>query len=218
MKPSPTRRTAGGLSPSLVAARYSTLFASTRGWLLIVSLLFVAGVVAGVLGAMVRPEQHAQFLREATERLRPALDALRSGDSGRAISMILWNNLRIALLIMGTGALVVFLFMPVVSIGANGYLLGSLATISQQGLDRLLLSIVPHGVFEVPALIIAGAWGLKMGVAWLLPTAAGRRAEVWRATVFEAAWIVPLVTVLLVVAAVVEVLVTATLVRTVLGA
>ncbi|MCC6627787.1 MAG: stage II sporulation protein M [Chloroflexi bacterium] len=198
-------------------ARYAALFTSSRLWLVAVILLFVAGIVAGVLGATVRPEQHAQFLREATERLRPALDALRAGDSNRAISMILWNNLRIALLVMGTGALVVFLFMPVVSIGANGYLLGALAIISQQGLDRLLLSVVPHGIFEVPALIIAGAWGLKMGLAWLLPSAAGRRAEVWRATVFEAAWIVPLVTVLLIVAAFVEVLVTGPIVRAMTG-
>lgn len=217
MKPSPSRRTAGSLSLAMVAARYASLFTSSRMWLVAVILLFVAGIVAGVLGATVRPEQHAQFLREATERLRPALDALRAGDSNRAIGMILWNNLRIALLVMGTGALVVFLFMPVVSIGANGYLLGALAIISQQGLDRLLLSVVPHGIFEVPALIIAGAWGLKMGLAWLLPSAAGRRAEVWRAAVFEATWIVPLVTVLLIVAAFVEVLVTGPIVRAMAG-
>jgi len=201
----------------MVAARYASLFTSSRMWLVAVILLFVAGIVAGVLGATVRPEQHAQFLREATERLRPALDALRAGDSNRAIGMILWNNLRIALLVMGTGALVVFLFMPVVSIGANGYLLGALAIISQQGLDRLLLSVVPHGIFEVPALIIAGAWDLKMGLAWLLPSAAGRRAEVWRSAVFEATWIVPLVTVLLIVAAFVEVLVTGPIVRAMAG-
>jgi stage II sporulation protein M len=217
MSPAPTPRVTDKLTVATVAARYAALFRDTRPWLMAVTLLFVAGIVAGVLAAVTRPDQLALFLREVTERLRPALEALRTGDSGRAIAMILWNNLRVALLIMGAGALVVFLPAPLIMIGVNGYLLGAVATISGQGLDRVLLSIVPHGIFEVPALVIAGAWSLKMGLNWLLPGAAGRRAEVWRATVFEGVWIVPLVTVLLVVAACVEVLVTGALVRSALG-
>ena len=177
MSPTPTRPVASGRTPGMVVARYVSLFRDTRIWLALVALLFLAGLVAGVFGAMLRPDQHALFLRDMIERLRPALDALHSGDNSRAIGMILWNNLRIALLIMGTGALVVFLFLPIVAIGANGYLLGSVAMMSGHALDRLVLSIVPHGIFEVPALIIAGAWGLKNGP----PLASARcRRPAWR--------------------------------------
>jgi uncharacterized membrane protein SpoIIM required for sporulation len=60
----------------------------------------------------------------------------------------------------------------------------------------------------LPAVWIAGAWSLKMGLAWLLPAASGRRGAVWATSVLEGLWIVPLITVLLAIAAVVEVLVT----------
>jgi stage II sporulation protein M len=211
----PTQRTAPRLTPREIAGRYAELLRATRGWLLIVTIIFVASIVGGVLGASASPERHAQLLQEATERLRPALEALRSGDNTRAIGMIFWNNLRISLLIMGAGAVVfpLVLGVPMLFIGANGYLLGAIAALSRQGIDRLLLAILPHGIFELPAVIIAGAWSLKMGVNWLLPAATGRRGDVWRETVFEGLWIVPLVTVLLAIAAVVEVLVTGQVVR-----
>lgn len=210
-----TSRTAPRLTPRLVVARYADLFRETRGWLVLVTIVFAASIVAGVIGATVDPARHIEQIRLATERLGPALEALRSGDNARAIAMIFWNNLRIALLIIGTGVLVfpLVLGVPVLFIGANGYLLGAIATLANQGIGRLLVSILPHGIFELPALIIAGAWSLKMGINWLLPSAAGRRGDAWRAAVFEGLWIVPLITALLAVAAVVEVLVTGTIVR-----
>jgi stage II sporulation protein M len=215
----PTARSAPRLTPRSIAARYASLFHATRGWLVLMTVLFLASIAAGVLGATVNPDRHTELLREATERLRPALEALQTGDNARAIGIIFWNNLRVTLLILGTGMLVfpLLLGIPVVFVGANGYLLGAIMTLSQQAPERLLLSILPHGVFELPALIIAGAWGLKMGTKWLLPAAAGRRGDTWRETVFEGLWIVPLVTALLAIAAVVEVLVTGPLVRGLIG-
>lgn len=215
----PTARPALRLTPRSIASRYASLFHATRGWLALITVLFLASIAAGMLGAAANPARHTELLREATERLQPALEALRTGDNGRAIGIIFWNNLRITLLILGAGMLVfpLVLGIPLIFIGANGYLLGAIMILSQQAPERLLLSILPHGVFELPAVIIAGAWSLKMGAKWLLPAAAGRRGDTWRETVFEGLWIIPLVTVLLAIAALVEVLITGPLVRGLIG-
>jgi stage II sporulation protein M len=103
-------------------------------------------------------------------------------------------------------------------IGVTGYLMGTLAVLSSQGIGTVILSLAPHGIFELPALILAGAWSLRMAISWLLPAAAGRRGDVWRGTIVEGLWLIPVIVGLLAIAAVVEVLVTAPLVRGMMGA
>jgi stage II sporulation protein M len=206
----PVPRSTRGLSPQAILARYVGLMRASWPWLSITVALFVVSMIGGVVAALVSPDSQAELLRRAAEALQPAVQALRQGDNSRAIGLIFWNNLRSTLLILGTGALVwpLLFGVPLLAVGLNGYLLGVVMVLSEQGLERVLTAILPHGIFELPALWIAGAWSLKMGLAWLLPTASGRRGAVWAASVVEGLWIVPLITVLLAIAAVVEVLIT----------
>jgi stage II sporulation protein M len=201
------------LTPRSVAARYAALFGSSWRWLALVAVMFAASVVGGIIAAMLNPGLHADFLRRISESLEPALAALREGNSLRAIGIIFWRNLSITLLIMGTGALVFPLVFGLLIVGSNAYLLGVIIALSSQGPTRLVSAILPHGLFELPALLIAAGWSLKMGVAWLLPEASGRRGDVWRETVLEGLWMIPIVVVLLAIAAVVEVLVSGPLYR-----
>ncbi len=219
MKPSPARSPRPWHLLRHIITRYTTLLALGRRWILATTLLFFACTVGGILGGIVFPDANRQMIQQMAEMLAPALEALRGGDNWRAIGIIYWNNLRAMLLILGTGALVFPLLfgVPLVAIGSNGYLLGVVLVLSGQPLDRVLTSLLPHAIFELPALFIAGAWSLRMGITWLLPTASGRRMGVWSETVAEGLWIVPLVALLLAIAALVEVLVSAPLTRAVAG-
>ncbi|NCV20760.1 MAG: stage II sporulation protein M [Chloroflexi bacterium] len=68
----------------------------------------------------------------------------------------------------------------------------------------MVAGIAPHAVFELPALWLASAWGMKLGVSWLLPGASGRRMLEWRETASEAAYVLVLAAGLLVIAAAIE--------------
>jgi len=61
----------------------------------------------------------------------------------------------------------------------NGMILGSAVktTAEQIGLTKTLLLILPHGIFEIPALIIAGAAGFKIPYD-VLRFALGRKEEI----------------------------------------
>jgi len=106
------------------------------------------------------------------------------------------NNLRATFLALGLGALGGVLGMA--AVGVNGALLGAVAAAAvARGIgDNLLSWILPHGVPELGALILAGAIGLELGRALLVPgwrTRAASMAEAGRATlpmIFTAALLV----------------------------
>ena len=216
MRQLPTRRTGARPTPRTIAVRYATLFYASRRWLVLMVIVFVASIVAGIIGARENQEFHKEFLGQVGESMAPALALLRQGDTLGAIVTIFWRNLSILLVLLGAGALVwpLLFGFPIVAFAGNGYLLGVVIALSEQPPARLAAALIPHALFELPALVIAAAWSLKMSVAWLLPAAAGRRGDVWRETVMEGLWIIPLATVLLIIAAVIEVVISGPLART----
>jgi len=54
--------------------------------------------------------------------------------------------------------------ITLVNLFFNGFILGSAVrtTLTQIGLTKTLLLILPHGIFEIPGLIIAGSAGFKI--------------------------------------------------------
>jgi uncharacterized membrane protein SpoIIM required for sporulation len=75
---------------------------------------------------------------------------------------ILLKNLRVvALLTVGSFTLGVPTFL---NLFLNGYVLGVVISVFSPnlGIEKLLLLILPHGIFEIPAIIIAGAAGFKI--------------------------------------------------------
>ena len=81
---------------------------------------------------------------------------------GELINFILLNNLQSSFFGMIFGVLLGIL--PVIVIIANGYLLGFVASISIEAEGVLILwRLLPHGVFELPAVFISLGLGLKLG-------------------------------------------------------
>jgi len=78
------------------------------------------------------------------------------------IIYILNNNLKNSFFAMFFG--IIFGVMPIFTALSNGYVLGFVSEIAVLGQGPLvLLRLVPHGIFEFPAIILALATGIKLG-------------------------------------------------------
>jgi len=100
-------------------------------------------------------EQILNFIKELIEKT--------SGMSKEElIKFIFLNNLQSSFLGMILGTFLgVF---PIIMAITNGYLLGFVASMSvESGGGLILLKLLPHGIFELPAIFISFGLGLKLG-------------------------------------------------------
>lgn len=143
------------------ADRYSD--SSYRKWLLVAALLFGSGLIIGIFspeGVKALFSGEIAGLRNIASlyvpfRLSTFIFILSKNALSLLISFILSPLLDIA---------------PLVSLFTNGWLLGFVATITteKRGVFFLLLGILPHGIFELPAFFIGEAAALSFGAAVLL--------------------------------------------------
>jgi uncharacterized membrane protein SpoIIM required for sporulation len=136
---------------------------------------FVVTVVFGVLGAVIttaRPEFMRHFLgpdmiatMERHEMWTESIVSIKP----KATSGIMTNNLSVSFITFAGG--IVFGLGTFFSLYQNGMLLGIIgAACHQYGMSILLWSFVaPHGSLELPAIIIAGGAGFRLGYAMLFP-------------------------------------------------
>ena len=188
-----------------------------RRWIEIAVFLFVVGLLLGLTAARTNGEEVVQSLQPLLREMQGIQRDVSASTSPleRAWVFFRWNGLRAtAVLVLGLLGGVA----PVLFVLVNGLLVGFLLGIInliQPGVSpwTIFLSIAPHGIFELPAIFLAAAWGMKLGLAWLLPGAEGQRLETLKETGREA-WIVLLVVLaLLAIAGLVEGNVTFALVR-----
>jgi stage II sporulation protein M len=127
------------------------------------------------------------------------------------------NNLRATGAMLAAGLLAGI--VPALALFVNGAVVGVVMGLGERLSPlavsplTLALAILPHGIFEVPALWLAGAWGMRLGLSWLQPDAAGRRTHVLARSAIEAGQVFVLAAVLLLIAAFVEGNVTPALVQ-----
>jgi len=117
--------------------------------------ILVISVIAGLLfPAMLGFEQ------ALIDRLRErALDLPWYG----LIGFILFNNVRSSIMIILSG----FFFISIPLLAMNGYFIGTAISLSGKPLGIALLSLVPHGIFEIPALLLSVALGTLISARWL---------------------------------------------------
>lgn len=132
---------------------------------------------------------------------------------------IWWQNMRVMILAMLLGVFSVGILgtLPLLaSLGVAGYL-GGLLTMNGLPLGTYLIFLIPHGVLEIPAVIIGSAAVLQMGVLQATPNAEKTVGEVWLISL--ARWLrvmVGIVAPLLLIAAAVEAWVTPQILKAVL--
>jgi len=175
---------------------------------MIVLLLLIAGIVIGYTQAdLFQIPLENLGLGDIQNRLGTALTSLPSGGAGEMAGYF-WNNLRVLLLALPLGFIsfgVLGVFPTFLSLGVVGYLMGLL---NQMGISPMLYLtsfILPHGIFEIPAAILASAAVLRMGAKLAVPETTRTVSEIWLELFGEWAKImVGVVIPLLILAAIVE--------------
>lgn len=147
---------------------------SMKKYIGVSTVIFLFGLVLGYLNVY-------ESLMEATvESMKELLGEVESGPLSLGwFGLILMNNLSTILYVIFLG--VFFAFVPGYFLVINGMVIGYLAShlSGEQAALRFVVSILPHGILELPAIVIAGAFGIRFGFLFLdtiisLPVAAAR--------------------------------------------
>ena len=197
---------------------YPRMLWAGRRWLAAAALLFALGIAGGYVVAVTRPGVALAEIQPALARLREVGQRVTASRSPVERALLIYaNNLRAVLTMLAGGVLAGI--VPALALFVNGAVVGILlglgSRLSPLASSPLLLalSIVPHGVFELPAMWFGGAWGMRLGLGWLQSDAAGRRGQVFKQLAIEAGQVFLLAAALLLVAALIEGNVTLALVR-----
>ncbi len=131
-----------------------------KTYLLVLATIFTAGVLTG----LVAPVQVGKELTEAFQALAEQYIDLTGGT---LFLFILLNNVLASLMLVMSGLLLGVL--PILSVGFNGFVLGLFCRLTSgaQGYGRAALGVLPHGIFEIPALLVAASYGVWLGMAVL---------------------------------------------------
>jgi stage II sporulation protein M len=123
------------------------------------------GFVAGFLYFLLWPAREMKALEFVVKSLK---DISLEGPPLTLALTLFYHNARASAVAVAAGA-VPFLFLPILDPLVNGGVLGLLASASKhQGLDvpRLFLTqVLPHGVFELTAVLYATSLGLYLSAA-----------------------------------------------------
>ncbi len=129
----------------------------TKTFILVTLTIFCLFILIGFTLPYFFTEEIMTFMKELLERFA-GLNVYET------ITAIFFNNLKSSFMamILGIGFGIVPIFVTI----TNGYLLGFVARLSVEhaGLS-VLWRLVPHGIFELPAIIISTGIGLKLGVS-----------------------------------------------------
>jgi stage II sporulation protein M len=134
-----------------------------RHYLALSTIVLLAGVVVGGTNQALDA-----FIQGQVDGIRQIADSIEASSNPTLLMMvfIFFNNAIKALLVMYLGAF--FGIVPVVFLAINGMILGYVVQkAAEKGggvlFDVLFKGLLPHGILEIPAIIIACAYGLRMG-------------------------------------------------------
>ncbi|OJX47230.1 MAG: hypothetical protein BGO78_17320 [Chloroflexi bacterium 44-23] len=144
-----------------------------KGSLVITLILVMVGIWVGVrqtqnFGITFNPEDMSQI----DDKIRDILNIWPVGKIG-PIALIFWQNFRVVLfsLVLGLFSFGILGIIPLfASVGVTGYLMG-LLQMNGMPIEQYLAFIVPHGIFEIPAAMIAAAAVFYIGVMLATPNA-----------------------------------------------
>lgn len=179
-----------------------SIIKTNRGFVGFTLVIFIMGLLLGLSF----PDALDQILKSQIEHIKN-LASEADGSPAKLTWVILRNNVTVSLSFIVTGvALSVFPVMMVMVNGmAIGYLFAQWGMMSQVPVWAIIVyGILPHGIFEIPAFILAGAMGIKLGYMWLRPIPGKSRWNSFLHAGKETLGVLPLILVSLVLAALIE--------------
>ncbi|KEO81773.1 stage II sporulation protein M [Tumebacillus flagellatus] len=190
--------------------RCFSVLRANRIYLWLAFCLFAFGWVIGELFT----DQILHVVKPSLEQLKSLAEKAQAQNSGLYTSTLIFgNNLRACVTMLLLGVLACA--PSVLTLLFNGMMIGVMLGGTQEHvLGLVAFGILPHGIFEMPAIFISAAFGMKLGRVLLVPLREKTRWQsfkfVWR-EIFSMSWLVVL---LLVIAAAVEGTLTPTLLHT----
>jgi stage II sporulation protein M len=163
---------------------------SVRGYIALSALIFLATAVMGYYEADYNPELAASWLQELQ-----MLKWIMSLPSVLIMVIIFLKNFLACVMsvFLGLGLGIV----PLLVATSNGFLLGivSYGVLQKQGALYLLAGILPHGIIELPTVLVCIALGIRLGhllALSILEEKADLAGEARKAAHFLYRWAMPL--------------------------
>jgi stage II sporulation protein M len=133
-----------------------------KHYFIVSALIFVVGIYLGHKS----PEQFQFIFNGQKERIQDLWNSVQGGSNEQLsiFLLILKNNVIAVAVVILLG--VFFMVVPIYFLLTNGAMLGNLygAAVERHEIGLFFKGILPHGVIEIPALIIAAAFGIRFGV------------------------------------------------------
>ncbi len=137
---------------------------SYKWWLLIAVFLFGTGLILG----LITPDDIADIPAEELAALEKFADLLATLPKLSIFVIIFFKN--VSALLISFVLSPIFYLVPVMALTFNGWLVGFLSTtvLQEKSLGYLLVGLLPHGIFELPAFIIGEAVALSFATTVIL--------------------------------------------------
>lgn len=187
----------------------------------IMTLACIAGYGLGYYYAGVYTFPKELFnLTEISQGLRDRLEQFGLF-STRGVGLVVFQNVRAVLIAAALGVFsigVLAIVVLMVPTALAGYFAGQVALAGYNPVLFLLAFIAPHGILEIPAAILVGAATINLGASLISPPPGKTLGDGWLAALAD--WLkifLGLVMPMLIVAAVLEVFVTPSIIVAVLG-
>lgn len=158
--------------------RFIRGLAENKGYMLSAAALFIAAIALGTINA----DGLQRLLLSQIEGLQGVVQNLQQSDNVTLsfFTFIFLNNAIKSVLVMLLGAF--FGLIPLIFLLINGMVLGFVVMVShEQGeniTELIFKGLLPHGILELPAIVIACAYGMKFGglvIGSLFSLGAGKR-------------------------------------------
>lgn len=135
-----------------------------RWWLLVAAFLFIAGLLWG----LTLPVEGENALTGETAALGELAEVIVSLPPAVMFLVIFLKNISVVVISVLLGP--VLLLFPVFALIINGGIIGqaSIFVVAEKSAAFLLAGILPHGIIELPALIMGEAVALSFGSAMIL--------------------------------------------------
>jgi len=138
------------------------LCTSFRKCIVLCTVGLIAAAFFGALVALIFPETIENTLEYFSTMVEDA--GIMNEDGSISVFALLFNNWW-AMLISAAYGLIPFIFLPMLSLITNGLILGVFGMFYVQnglGLLPYLAGILPHGILELPALVLSIACGVYL--------------------------------------------------------
>ncbi len=136
---------------------------SLKKYIFVSLLIFILGIFYGYFSAKLYPKEAKKILLELQNKFEPVKDFSLVGQ----FLFIFLNNSLIAFATIILG--IFFGIIPFLILFSNSTILGLVIYFAKLKLDwtKIFLLLFPHGIFEIPVIILANAIAFKLGKTFL---------------------------------------------------